>query len=233
MTTQNVPAFQIEDHMPPPNELKFRVDFIYHDEIPDRILDKYWDSDSEKNKVIKSKVFVGKRKAMEQAVAQIVSPNDSPDDKLRKIYARTQKIRNLSYEVGRSEQEVKRDKQKEIKDVEELWKEGYGWGSDITWLFLGLAEQRDFEAYPSWCPIEGIFLLKQRMNGRELNANVVLVKLNGKRCISIRGRVLHPSGFCLGWRPGREASSLIRMAAVGYKRRFPTATSRISNEVPI
>jgi len=56
MTTQNVPAFQIEDHMPPPNELKFRVDFIYHDEIPEQDLDKYWKRFGKKQ-VIKSKVL--------------------------------------------------------------------------------------------------------------------------------------------------------------------------------
>ena len=198
MTTQNVPAFQIEDHMPPPNELKFRVDFIYHDEIPEQDLDKYWKRFGKKqsNQV---ESFVGKRKAMEQAVAQIVSPNDSPEDKLRKIYARTQKIRNLSYEVGRSEQEVKRDKQKEIKDVEELWEEGYGWGSDITWLFLGLARAAGFEAYPVLVSNRReYFFLKQRMNGRELNANVVLVKLNGKEMYFDPGAAFTPFGL-LPW----------------------------------
>jgi len=88
MTTQNVPAFQIEDHMPPPNELKFRVDFIYHDEIPDRI----WTNTGSgfgKKQSNQVESFVGSGKPWNRAVAQIVSPNDSPDDKLRKIYART------------------------------------------------------------------------------------------------------------------------------------------------
>jgi len=198
MTTQNVPAFQIEDHMPPPNELKFRVDFIYQDETPEQDLDKYWKKFGKRqNDRVES--FIGKRKAMEQAVAQIVSPNDSPEDKLRKIYARTQKIRNLSYEVGRSEQEVKRDKQKEIKDVEELWKEGYGWGSDITWLFLGLARAAGIEAYPVLVSNRReYFFLKQRMNSRELNANVVLVKLNGKEMYFDPGAAFTPFGL-LPW----------------------------------
>ncbi len=49
---------------------------------------------------------------MEQAVAQIVSPNDSQDVKLRKIYDRVQQIRNTSYEVRKTEQEEKREKEK-------------------------------------------------------------------------------------------------------------------------
>ena len=42
MTSINVPAFVTEDHMPPPNELKFRVTFVYHDEPPEMEVTKYW-----------------------------------------------------------------------------------------------------------------------------------------------------------------------------------------------
>jgi Domain of Unknown Function with PDB structure (DUF3857)/Transglutaminase-like superfamily len=198
MATQNVPAFQIEDHMPPPNELKFRVDFIYHDETPEQNVDKFWQRFGKKQSD-RVENFVGKRKAMEQAVTQIVSPNDSPEEKLRKIYARTQKIRNLSYEVRKSEEEVKRDKQKEIKDVEELWNEGYGSGWDITWLFLGLARAAGIEAYPVLVSNRReYFFVKQRMNSRELNSNVVLVKLNGKEMYFDPGHAFTPFGL-LPW----------------------------------
>src|SRR5262249_40273473 len=42
MTSTNVPVFVTEDHMPPENELKFRVVFIYRDEPFEPNLDKYW-----------------------------------------------------------------------------------------------------------------------------------------------------------------------------------------------
>jgi Domain of Unknown Function with PDB structure (DUF3857)/Transglutaminase-like superfamily len=198
MITQNVPAFQMEDHMPPPNELKFRVDFIYHDEVPEQNPDKFWKRFGRKqNDRVES--FVSKRKALEQAVAQIVSPSDSPEEKLRKIYARTQQIHNLSYEVRKSEQEVKRDKQKEIKDAEDLLKEGYGSGWDITWLFLGLARAAGFEAYPVLVSNRAeYFFVKQRLNSNELNANVVLVKLNGKDMYFDPGAVFTAFGL-LPW----------------------------------
>jgi hypothetical protein len=198
MTAQNVPAFQIEDQMPPAGELKFRVDFSYHDEMPEQNLEKYWKQFGKKQSE-RVENFAGKRKAMEQAVAQIVSPNDSPEEKLRKIYARTQKIRNLSYEVRKSEQEAKRDNQKEIKDVEELWNEGYGWGRDITWLFLGLARAAGFEAYPALVSNRReYFFVKERRNSHELNANVVLVKLNGKEIYLDPGAAFTPFGL-LPW----------------------------------
>jgi hypothetical protein len=198
MTTQNVPAFQIEDHMPPPNELKLRVDFIYHDELPEQDMDKFWRRFGKKQ-YDRVEGFVGKRKAMEQAVAQIVSPSDSLEEKLRKIYARTQQIHNLSYEIRKSEQEVKHDKQKVIKDVEDLWKEGYGSGWDITWLFLGLARAAGFEAYPVLVSNRSeYFFIKQRLNSNELSANVVLVKLNGKDTYFDPGAAFTPFGL-LPW----------------------------------
>jgi hypothetical protein len=92
--------------------------------------------------------FVGKHKAMEEAVAQIVSPGDAAEVKLHRIYARTQQIRNLSYEPRKTEQEEKRDKLRMETNVEDVWKNGYGNGWNITWVFLGLARAAGFDAYP-------------------------------------------------------------------------------------
>jgi hypothetical protein len=180
MTSDNIPAFQIEDYMPPENELKFRVVFRYFQERPESDVDKYWKKFG-KTANEEAENFVGKHKAMEQAAAAIVAPADSPEVKLHKIYARTQQVRNLSYETDKSEQENKRDKIKEIKNVEVMWKNGYGTGVEITWLFLALARAAGFEASPCWVSARNnYFFRKERMNGRELNTNVVLVRLNGK-----------------------------------------------------
>ena len=180
MTANNIPAFVTEDFMPPADELKFRVNFTYYDEVPETDPQKYWKKfGSKQNGQVES--FVSKKKAMEEAVSQIVAAGDSPEVKLRKIYARTQQIRNTSYEAQKSEQEAKREKQKVAANVEELWKLGYGDGSDITWLFLALARAAGFEAYP--CLVSSrseYFFNRSRLNSRELNSNVVLVKLNGK-----------------------------------------------------
>jgi transglutaminase-like putative cysteine protease len=84
---------------------------------------------------------------MEHAVSEIVSSTDSQETKLRKIYARCQQIRNLSYESRKTAEEAKRDL-KPNQNVEELYKNGYGYGRDITWLFLALARAAGFDAYP-------------------------------------------------------------------------------------
>jgi hypothetical protein len=180
MEAQDIPAFQVEDDMPPEAAMKYRVDFNYSEEGFEKEPEKFWKKQGKKmNDAAES--FVNKRKAMEQAVAEIVSPGDAPDVKLQKIYARVQKIRNTSYEIERSEQEQKRAKEKEINNVEDVWKRGYADGYQITWLFLGLARAAGFDASPVRVATRDDHFFKPNlMRYRDLNTNAVLVKLSGK-----------------------------------------------------
>ena len=198
LQVSDVPAFQTEDYMPPENELKSRVDFIYSDEGFEKDPDKYWRKLGKKrNEQLES--FVGKRKAMEQAVAEIVSPGDSPEVKLQKIYARVQQIRNTSYELQKSEQELKRDKEKDPGNVEAIWKKQYGNGQELTWLFLALARAAGFEASGMWlADRSNYFFIPQTMDGRRLDANVVVVKLNDKDVFFDPGAAFTPFGM-LPW----------------------------------
>ncbi len=197
LETGNVPAFQIEDYMPPQNELKARVDFTYGESTESQP-EKFWKSEGKKrNEGIEG--FMGKRKAMEQAVAQIVSPSDTPEIKLQKIYARVQQVRNTGYEPEVSEQEKKRAKVKSINNVEDLWKNGYGSGGEITWLFLALARAAGLEAYPVLVSRRSeYFFTPQTMDSHRLNDNVVLVKLNGKDTYYDPGTLFTPFGI-LPW----------------------------------
>lgn len=198
LEVQNIPAFQLEDYMPPPDELRARVDFIYEDEYFDREPDGYWKHVGKKrNDALES--FVGKRKAMEEAVSQIVSPSDAPEEKLKKIYARVQQIRNTSYEVRKTAEELKREKEKPAENVEELWKRGYGTGMQLTWLYLGLVRAAGFEAYGVWASNRrNYFFTPKTMESRKLSANVVLVKLNGQDLYFDPGAAFTPYGL-LTW----------------------------------
>jgi hypothetical protein len=200
MEAQNIPAFLVEDFMPPENEMKFRVDFIYSDETSlEKDPAKFWKAESKKQND-KVENFVNKKKAMEQAVAQMVAPGDSQDAKLRKIYAKVQQLRNLNYENEKSQQEQKREKQKEVTNVEELIKRGYGNGTQITWLFMALARAAGFDASPVLVARRSDHFFKATvMNPRQLNDNVVLVKLDGKDLYVDPGTAFTPYGMLPWW----------------------------------
>jgi len=198
MTSENIPAFIEEDYMPPVNEVKFRVLFTYRDEPFESDVDKYWKQFAKK-KTGQIEGFADKKKEMEEAVRSIVGASDAPEVKLRKIYDRVQQIPNASYMPAKSEEQRKRENIKENKDVEDLWKHQYGDGVELTWLFLGLARAAGFEAYP--CLVSGrgdYFFRKDRMNGLELDANVVLVKVDGKDQFFDPGAAFTPYGL-LPW----------------------------------
>jgi Domain of Unknown Function with PDB structure (DUF3857) len=198
MTSDSIPAFLTEDFMPPENELKLRVDFIYTDEIQEMDMNKFWANFGKKQND-RAEGFVGKRKAMEQAVAQVVSQSDTPEVKLRKIYARTQQLRNLSYQTALTEQEEKRDKIKIPSNVEEVLKEGYGYDWQIAWTFLALARAAGFDAVPCLVASRNqYFFTKERLNSSELNSSVVLVQLAGHGVYLNPGAAFTPYGL-LPW----------------------------------
>ncbi|HXY01069.1 MAG TPA: DUF3857 domain-containing protein [Candidatus Limnocylindrales bacterium] len=198
MEAQDIPAFQVEDDMPPEGAVKLLVDFVYGEENFEKEADKFWKKQGTRM-YEGAENFVNKRKAMEQAVAQIVAPGDSLEVKLQKIYERAQKIRNTSYEVEKTEQEQKRAKEREINNVEDVWKRGYASGYQITWLFLGLARAAGFDASPMRISLrDDHFFNKNLMNARDLNSNAVVVKLNGKELYFDPGSAFTPFGM-LPW----------------------------------
>lgn len=194
----DIPAFQTEDYMPPENELRSRVDFIYSDDIADNEPAKYWKTIGKaRNQLMES--FINKKKAMEQAVAEIVSPADSPEVKLQKIYARVQQIRNTSYEREKTEQEQKRDKQKDANNVEAVWKKQYGDAGELTWLFLALTRAAGFDASGMvLADRSNYFFYPEIMDSQRLDANVVVIKLNGKDMFFQPGAAFTPFGM-LPW----------------------------------
>jgi len=199
MDASNIPAFQAEDYMPPENELKARVDFIYQKGSTfEKDPQKFWKNiGKERNGQLES--FVDKKKAMESAVAQIVSPADPPEVKLRKIYDRVQQIRDTSYELRKTEQEEKRANEKPAENVEEVWKRGYGNGMQLTWLFLALVRAAGFDAWGCWVSSRSAYFFDPRlMQAYKLNSNVVLVRLNGKDLFFDPGAAFTPFGL-LTW----------------------------------
>ena len=198
LEASNIAAFQTEDYMPPENELKCRVDFIYSLDAFEKEPAKYWAKfDKRFYGLLNS--YVGKQNAMVQAVNEITAPSDTPEVKLRKLYSRVQQIRNTSYEQDKTEQEEKRSKEKLSSNVEAVWKKQYGEKWEINWLFLALARAAGFEADGMWVSDRlNYFFSPGTMDSRRLDENVVVVKLNDKDVFFDPGSAFTPFGM-LPW----------------------------------
>lgn len=225
MEAENVPAFHAEDFMPPANESKSRVDFIYESEYRETTPEEYWQHVGKaQDGVLES--FIDKPKAVQAALAGIVAPGDSADVMLHKIYARVQQIRNTSYEMRKTLQEQKRDKQKVDENVEDVLKRGYGTHRQLTWLFLSLARAAGLEAYGVLVSSRNdYFFTPKTMERWKLNTAVVLVKLDGKDLYFDPGAEFNSFGMLTWSETGVPGLRLDRDGGTWIKTTLPDASA--------
>lgn len=218
-----VPGFQTEELMPPEDELKARVDFTYSQDAPESEPRRFWEK-AGKRLDGNLETFIGKKKAMESAVGEIVGPNDPPEVKLEKLYARVQQMRNTSYEVRKTEEEEKREKEKPATNVEEIWKRGYGTGTQLTWLYLALVRAAGFEAYGVLsADRQNYFFNPGTMDSGRLDANMVLIKLNGKDIFCDPGAAFTPFGLLPWAETGIAGLKLDKKGSVWIETLNPTS----------
>lgn len=178
MDVENIPAFQKEEHGPPEDFSIGRVELFYIAGFFTN--DSYW-RDVAKFEARDTEKFLGKSKAIQQEAARLVSPNDSPEAKLRKIYDRVQQIRYVSYERSRTEKERKQESLKPNKNAEDVLTRGYAFENEINLLFIALARAAGLDAYlVKITSRDRTYFLKSLPDYRQLDAEVVEVRLDKK-----------------------------------------------------
>jgi hypothetical protein len=200
LDTHNVPALVSEDHMPPKDEVGYRVDFSYiYDSHPEKDADVFWKTYGKSSYEYVQK-FIDRRKVLEEALGQIVAAQDTPEVKLHKIYARMQRMRNYTYEPEKSPQEKEHERQHEADNVADVWKANAGTRQDITLLFLGLVRTAGLPASPLRASSRDEYFFNPRiMNPAPLRQTVVEVPLNGAVLYFAPGVPNTPYGLLPWW----------------------------------
>ena len=195
---QNVPPLEKEDYMPPEEAIKARVDFAYYTNQGTTDPDKFW-KEAGKKWYESSEGFIGHHKLVAEEAARTAAADDAPEGKLRKLYARVQKIRNLSFEREKTTQEEKREKLKENDNAEDVLKRGVGNGVTIDYLFCALARAAGFDASVVRVSTRNrYFFIKGMLEIRQLNDVVISVRLGDKDVYLDPGNVHAPFGL-LPW----------------------------------
>ena len=176
LTVENVPAFQKEEYSPPEDSLKIRADVYY---ILGMYSDtKYYWASLARRQAEFFDAFIGKPKSVQKEVDRILSPGDSEETKLRKIYARVQQIRALSYEPEKTKKERKQQNLKENKNAEEVLNHGYAFENEINLVFIALARAAGFQANPVRIVARNRSIFaSERPDANQLNSSVVEVKI--------------------------------------------------------
>jgi hypothetical protein len=174
----DLPGIDDEFLMPPSAALEAKVEFYYrnNDEPSSETPDEYWKRIGKRwNGEVDR--FTDKKKELAAEVSQDVTASDAPEVKLRKLYARTLKIRNLDLESGKSQKEAKQEQIKPNNNVADVLKQGSGTGFDINSLFLGLARAAGFEADDvRIAPRTGMYFYPNRQSSSDLSAELVWVR---------------------------------------------------------
>ncbi|HXQ26631.1 MAG TPA: DUF3857 domain-containing protein [Candidatus Acidoferrales bacterium] len=179
MVVHDIPGVVEEPLMPPEKPIESRVAFYYQDpgapsasEASDHYWNYYakkWDGDLEH--------FIDKKNALNQELSKIVSPGDSPEVKLRKIYAGVLQIRNLNMEDFKTAKEHKDENLKENSNVEDVLNRRYAYAREVNYLFVGLARAAGFDATEVYvAPRNEELFLPARNEVEQLRADVVWVK---------------------------------------------------------
>ncbi len=200
LVLHDIPGIPEESYMPPKRTLQQRLEFYYRseDDPGNETTEHYW---ARMNGKLSGEFdhFIDKKGALQKDLAKTVDPNDPPEVKVRKIYARVQQIRNLSMEDERSEKEDKKENIKKTSSVEDVLNHGYGYGSDINALFVGLCRTAGFSSNVLMvAPRETSIFLPNLQDMGQLGANIVWVKAGDKEYFLDPASAAYPFGV-LPW----------------------------------
>ncbi|MBZ5529942.1 MAG: DUF3857 and transglutaminase domain-containing protein [Acidobacteriia bacterium] len=201
---KDIPAFEEEELAPPSAMLKWRVNFYYGTDKMAKPAEfwkeegKYWTKEVEK--------FTGHSTAVAAAANQLVSPSDTPDQKLRKIYAGVQKMKNLSYEdATRREEGLERlrteKRTQEQITAEDVLKNNEGKRDELTRLFVAMVRSVNLPAYVARVTSRDETFFQQNLpDWRQLDSEVAVVQgPDGKELFLDPGTPACPFGL-LDWR---------------------------------
>lgn len=140
----DVPPTPDEDWMPPINTFRWRVDFFDTWANSEK---EFWDT-AAKFWADETNAFTKVSEKVRNAANSLVAPGDTDEEKARKIYAAVVKLENTDFTHVKSEAERKKEKLKEIRTVEDVWKNQSGPGNSIALLYVALAQAAGLKAWP-------------------------------------------------------------------------------------
>ncbi len=179
LDVQDMPAFESEGYMPPENDFKPQVRFFYVNRNSTSA-DKFWQEKGRRwNDLVDH--FIGNRQEIRQAASEAIGSETDPEKKLRKLYARAQQIRNLTYERERSAEEQKKEHLKDNQNAGDVLARGAGDRSDITRFFVAMARAAGFDAWVVRVSNrKEKFFDRGLLSDRQLDSEIAMVNAAGK-----------------------------------------------------
>jgi hypothetical protein len=193
----DVPPEPDDDWMPPLNNLSWHVQFFPNTGVT--TAQAYWDNIAESWSAW-VKDFTKPTGQIKQAVAGIVAPNDSEEIKAKKIYTAVMKLENTAFTREKSKAERKKEKLKDIKKAEDVWKQQAGSDDDIALLYVALARAADLNVSAMKVVDRNRAMFDRTyLSTYQLDDIIVILNLGGKELYLDPGQKMCPFGS-LHWK---------------------------------
>jgi len=208
LALENMPAFDDEPFSPPALAEKARVDFLYTSGETEP--EKYWKQTGDKL-TERIEDFIGNDRSVKAEAAAITANATTDEEKLKRIYDRVQKIRNLSYEPEKTEKEENREKLRDNRGAGDVLSNGYGWRSEINRLFVALARGAGFTANVVRAATrDDLFFARQIPDSSQLDTELVIVNVGGKDRFLDPGTPFAPMGVIRWQVSGSSGMKLVK-----------------------
>ncbi len=178
----NVPAFVSEEQMPAAENYKAAVKFFYGKTDTSGVR-TFWTQEA-RQWSLHINNFIGDYRDVRTAAAAAIGSATDPEEKLRRLYARAQEIRNLGWEGERSAEEEKKEHLKDNQSSVDVLKHGYGYDRDITEFFVAMARASGFDASVILVASrERRFFQSEYLVAHQYHSSIAGVALNGKNLL--------------------------------------------------
>jgi Domain of Unknown Function with PDB structure (DUF3857)/Transglutaminase-like superfamily len=234
LDVEGMPPFEAEGYMPPEEDFEPQMRFFYVGKGFSNA-DKFW-LDAGRRWNDEAEHFIGNRKEIGQAATEAIGNEADREKKLRKLYARVQQVRNLTYERERTAEEQKKENLKENQNVNDVLVRGNGYRDDITRLFVALARAAGFDASLVFTSNrKEKFFDKGLLSSRQLDSEIAVVSLNGKDIYLDPGTRFCPYGYLrwirtstMGLKLDKKGGSFVTVPAAPYDKAVTRRVAEMS-----
>jgi hypothetical protein len=196
LDVHDIPPSPKEEYMPPIGSLGYRVLFYF---TPYRTADEYWKGE-DKHWSKGQDRFIGPGPVVGAAVQQLVSPADTQEQKLKKIYAAVEEIENTDYTRQRSHNEDKAEGLSDVKTTDDIWTRKRGSSDQIADLFVAMARASGMKAYAmAVTNRDRSLFIKGYLSVSQLDDDIAIVSVDGKEQFFDPGSRYCPYGH-LAWK---------------------------------
>jgi hypothetical protein len=192
----NVPALIDEPFMPPPDIIRWRVDFYY--QVTSKA-DEYWkDQGRFWSKDVES--FLDKKKGVAEQVAKLTLPGDTPEQKAHKLYNFVSKLDNRSYLRRKAAGDAEALGLKPITGAEDVLEQQSANHDDLNRLMVAMMRAAGIPASMMLVPNrEREIFAESLLSMTQFSGEIVVANINGKDVFLDPGSKYCPFGLT-DWR---------------------------------